>query len=176
MSDNVIQFRKRKKPKPTKALKRQRQTPSSPIALIAVVGVSAALAAVYTDFPATGSPVQAVSFNRCGFFKRNCVIDGDTLYVGSEKVRVADIDTPEVSEPKCASEKALGEQATERFIELINAGRLRNAGAAGARRRPVRQEIARACSRRSQPRRRAGVRRTREDVVGPERAVVLIIA
>lgn len=119
MSDNVIQFRKRKKPKPTK---RPRKTPPSPIALIAVVGVAAALAAVYTDFSATGAPAQASSFARCGLVKRNCVIDGDTLYMGGEKIRVADIDTPEVSEPKCASERALGERATERFTELLNAG------------------------------------------------------
>ncbi|WP_425375882.1 thermonuclease family protein [Rhizobium jaguaris] len=38
------------------------------------------------------------------------------------KVRVADIDTPEISQPHCAAEKALGEQATVRLMELVNAG------------------------------------------------------
>ncbi|PDT81807.1 thermonuclease family protein [Sinorhizobium sp. BJ1] len=119
MSDNVLQFRKRKKAKPNK---RPQQNPSSPKALIGVLGVAMALAAVYTYFSLGGSPAQASAFARCGIIKRNCVIDGDTLYVGGEKVRVADIDTPEISEPKCASEKALGERATARFIELVNAG------------------------------------------------------
>ncbi|THK37643.1 thermonuclease family protein [Ensifer sp. MPMI2T] len=119
MADNIIPFRKRKRPKP---IKRPKQNPSSPKALIAVLGVAAALAFVYTDFSLPGSTAQASSFARCGIIKRDCVVDGDTLYVASEKIRVADIDTPEISEPKCASEKALGERATERFIELVNLG------------------------------------------------------
>lgn len=121
MSDNVIQFRKRKKLKP-KPNKRPRGNPPSATALIAVLGVAVAVAAVYTYFSLAGSTAQASTFARCGIIKRNCVIDGDTLYVAGEKIRAADIDTPEISEPKCASEKALGERATERFIELVNSG------------------------------------------------------
>ncbi|MBX5111984.1 thermonuclease family protein [Rhizobium lentis] len=119
MADNVIPFRKRRNPKPDK---RPKRNPSSPTALIAVVSVAAALAAVYTYFSLPGSPAHASAFARCGIIRQNCVVDGDTLYVSGEKIRVADIDTPEISEPKCASEKALGERATERFIELVNAG------------------------------------------------------
>lgn len=52
----------------------------------------------------------------------NCVVDGDTLWIRGQKVRVADIDTPEISTPKCGSELALGNRATERLIELINEG------------------------------------------------------
>lgn len=52
----------------------------------------------------------------------DCVIDGDTFYLGSQVIRVADIDTPETHEPKCDSELALGERATRRFLELLNAG------------------------------------------------------
>jgi endonuclease YncB( thermonuclease family) len=52
----------------------------------------------------------------------NCVVDGDTIWHGGVKIRLADIDTPEVFSPKCASEAALGRQATERLLELINAG------------------------------------------------------
>ncbi|WP_234888767.1 thermonuclease family protein [Sinorhizobium meliloti] len=68
------------------------------------------------------TPAQAGAFARCGVIKRDCIVDGDTLYVGGTKLRVADIDTPEISEPKCASKEALGECATERLIELVNAG------------------------------------------------------
>ncbi|PDT50938.1 MULTISPECIES: thermonuclease family protein [Sinorhizobium] len=119
MSGDVIQFRKRKNQKPSK---RPERNPSSPTALIAVVGIAAALAAVYTYFSFSAPTAQASTFARCGIVKRNCIIDGDTLYIAGEKIRVADIDTPEVSEPKCASEKALGERATARFIELVNVG------------------------------------------------------
>lgn len=51
-----------------------------------------------------------------------CVIDGDTIRYGGEKIRIMDIDAPEVSEPKCASEKALGDRATLRLLEIVNAG------------------------------------------------------
>nr|WP_245305721.1 thermonuclease family protein [Rhizobium leguminosarum] len=37
-------------------------------------------------------------------------------------MRVADIDAPEISTPKCASELTLGNKATDRLIELVNEG------------------------------------------------------
>lgn len=62
-------------------------------------------------------------FNICTSAARiNCVVDGDTIWFRGEKIRIADIDTPEISQPKCASEKALGQQATQRLLELLNAG------------------------------------------------------
>jgi micrococcal nuclease len=54
--------------------------------------------------------------------QQNCVIDGDTIRYGGVKVRLADIDAPEVFSPKCASEAALGQRATQRLVELMNAG------------------------------------------------------
>lgn len=54
--------------------------------------------------------------------RNNCVVDGDTFWLGGEKIRVADIDTPEVSQPRCPAEKALGDRATKRFLMLLNAG------------------------------------------------------
>jgi micrococcal nuclease len=62
-------------------------------------------------------------FGLCGGGGRaNCVVDGDTIWHRGVKIRLADIDTPEVFSPQCASEAALGRQATERLLELINAG------------------------------------------------------
>lgn len=54
--------------------------------------------------------------------KRSCVIDGDTIRHDWSKIRIADIDAPEISEPKCASEAALGHRAKERLLELLNEG------------------------------------------------------
>jgi hypothetical protein len=54
--------------------------------------------------------------------QRSCVVDGDTIRYDGSKIRIADIDTPEISEPKCASEAALGHRAKERLLELLNAG------------------------------------------------------
>jgi micrococcal nuclease len=52
----------------------------------------------------------------------NCVVDGDTFWLAGEKIRIADIDTPEVSEPRCPAEKALGDRATLRLLALLDAG------------------------------------------------------
>jgi endonuclease YncB( thermonuclease family) len=63
------------------------------------------------------------SFPLCaGRSLRNCVIDGDTIRYGGVKIRLADIDTPEVFSPKCPDEASLGRQATGRLQELLNAG------------------------------------------------------
>lgn len=53
---------------------------------------------------------------------RNCVVDGDTLWLDGAKIRVADIDTPETHPPRCAREAELGRRATERLQALLNAG------------------------------------------------------
>lgn len=67
--------------------------------------------------------IVATRFAKCSAdVRKNCVIDGDTLWINGEKVRIADIDTPEISTPKCASELALGNRATRRLVELVNAG------------------------------------------------------
>lgn len=62
-------------------------------------------------------------FGLCqGPVRVTCVVDGDTIWYQGTKIRIADIDTPEVSQPACPEERALGRQATERLRELLNAG------------------------------------------------------
>lgn len=50
------------------------------------------------------------------------MVDGDTIWHNGTKIRIADIDTPEVGDPKCSSEAALGAKATKRMLQLVNAG------------------------------------------------------
>ena len=57
-----------------------------------------------------------------GSVRTHCVVDGDTLWHEGVKIRIADIDTPEVSTPKCQSEATLGAKATSRLLQLVNAG------------------------------------------------------
>lgn len=52
----------------------------------------------------------------------NCVVDGDTFFIGGQKVRIAGIDAPETHDYGCASELALGEQATAKLHGLLNSG------------------------------------------------------
>jgi micrococcal nuclease len=62
-------------------------------------------------------------FGICGMaFGKDCVVDGDTIDYRGERVRMVDYDTPEISEPHCASEYALGQQAKFRLLELLNSG------------------------------------------------------
>jgi hypothetical protein len=54
--------------------------------------------------------------------QENCVIDGDTIRYGGIKIRLEDIDAPEVFSPRCAFEAKLGRRAAERLLHLMNAG------------------------------------------------------
>ncbi len=58
----------------------------------------------------------------CGSVRKTCVVDGDTIWLDGEKIRMADIDAPETEQAKCASERALGNQATRRLMALLNSG------------------------------------------------------
>lgn len=66
--------------------------------------------------------VGDVSFSECGMVRRNCVVDGDTFWMHSHKIRIADIDTPEISKPGCPSEYEREMRAKHRLQELLNAG------------------------------------------------------
>ena len=66
---------------------------------------------------------DAARFSRCGFGPRiDCVVDGDTFWYHGDKIRIADINAPEVSHPQCASEARLAARATDRLQQLLNAG------------------------------------------------------
>ncbi len=68
------------------------------------------------------APVRA-SFGLChSGGGGDCVVDGDTFWMDGEKIRVADIDTPETHPARCAQEAALGEAATQRLHALLNGG------------------------------------------------------
>lgn len=50
------------------------------------------------------------------------MVDGDTFWIDGEKIRIADIDTPETHPARCAEEARLGNAATDRLQTLLNAG------------------------------------------------------
>jgi micrococcal nuclease len=66
---------------------------------------------------------EAARFALCsGGGRVTCVVDGDTIWYRGDKIRIADIDTPEVSRPECPREAELGAIATQRMLALLNAG------------------------------------------------------
>jgi endonuclease YncB( thermonuclease family) len=66
---------------------------------------------------------HAGRFEKCRGHRVSCVVDGDTLWLDGEKIRIADIDTPEISRPNCRQELELGLVATQRLIDLLNMGK-----------------------------------------------------
>jgi endonuclease YncB( thermonuclease family) len=112
------------------------------LAIMALVGVAGGLA--WTWLPAitapegtlmpdsvgdvsaarTGNaPAIRVSFGFChSGGGTHCVVDGDTFWMSGEKIRIADIDTPETHPPRCPREAELGAAATRRLHALLNGG------------------------------------------------------
>lgn len=63
--------------------------------------------------PAAAMPV-------CGNGKRtNCVVDGDTVWISGEKIRLLEIDTPEMGQPKCNRPAPLAGAARDRLAQLL---------------------------------------------------------
>lgn len=90
--------------------------------------VAAYRPATGTARPAEPRPVRfetarGIRFSLCGAGRRvNCVVDGDTFWLNGEKIRIADIDTPELSPPRCAREKELGLRAKHTLQDVLNRG------------------------------------------------------
>jgi endonuclease YncB( thermonuclease family) len=59
-------------------------------------------------------------------FNRNTralwAVDGDTVKLGSQSLRLLNIDAPETSRPRCPEEAAAGARAAERLRALLAAG------------------------------------------------------
>ncbi len=67
--------------------------------------------------------VHRASFSDCfGPVRRNCVVDGDTFWFSSRKIRIADINTPELDSAQCDYERQLGKRAKNRLRALLNQG------------------------------------------------------
>lgn len=63
------------------------------------------------------------TFSFCGEGRRvTCIVDGDTFWLSGQRIRIADIDTPEINPPRCEEERVKGEAAKRRLRELLNAG------------------------------------------------------
>jgi micrococcal nuclease len=96
--------------------------------LMLVLGVSSGLAVALFQSTPLFSPLaaQAGVTRTFGFCHAgsgtNCVVDGDTFWMDGQKIRIADIDTPETHPARCPEEASLGTQATQRLQGLLNAG------------------------------------------------------
>lgn len=72
---------------------------------------------------AWGADAFSARFTACrGGGGAACIVDGDTFWFEGQRVRIADIDTPETHAPRCPEEAALGRRATARLTALMNQG------------------------------------------------------
>ena len=72
---------------------------------------------VYAPARAVAMPPR--SMPSCTTSRRNCVVDGDTLWLDGEKIRILNIDTPEI-DGKCTYERNLAQRAKRRLRELVD--------------------------------------------------------
>lgn len=79
-----------------------------------VRGPAAALALVLAVDPAAGAAMDFCS----GPVRVTCVVDGDTVWIEGEKIRLADIDAPEAG-GACEAERVTAARAAGRLAALL---------------------------------------------------------
>lgn len=105
---------------PARSQRGSRRSPAfsaGEIRLTLLGGVFVGLA--YVSVP-TGGVASGISGGAGGLSV--VVIDGDTFDYRGDRIRIADIDTPELHPSRCAREAELGARATERLEALLAAG------------------------------------------------------
>ena len=79
--------------------------------------------------PTGSTEVIAGPFVRCGARRAaGCVPDGDTLIIGTRKIRIIGIDAPELHPSRCPAEAEKGEAAAQALLNLVNQGPFTVAG------------------------------------------------
>lgn len=68
------------------------------------------------------SPATGAQFEMCGRHRHTCVVDGDTIWLNGENLRLESYDTPEPYNDICGgrAEVALAHRASARLLELLN--------------------------------------------------------
>ncbi|MCB1419413.1 MAG: thermonuclease family protein [Notoacmeibacter sp.] len=90
---------------------------SWPVRLLAVAATGLWLASAIVQ-PALS---DSAWFDLCGSGKRHtCVVDGDTVWLRGEKIRLEGIDAPELGNPGCRHEAALAHEARQRLAVILN--------------------------------------------------------
>jgi hypothetical protein len=94
--------------------------------LIFATGIGAGVIAlsiftVFHDDPAADA--RAVQFSQCYNAEGpNCVLDGDTIHAGGERVQIAGIEAPRIADARCPAEHDRGIYSATLLAELLNSG------------------------------------------------------
>jgi micrococcal nuclease len=119
----ILQFRKPKSQSPKANSSRWTRFAIIPFCLTAVVAVGYAIPGIeaVSNAPSEREHVIGRTFEFCHNGNQSyCVVDGDTIRVAGDKVRIEGIDAPEIHDYKCDSELDRGLKAKYRLLALIN--------------------------------------------------------
>lgn len=75
------------------------------------------------DSGAVAAPVNAAKFGDCTGGP-NCVIDGETIRVGGDTVKIAGMRAPKIRSARCDAEEQRGVKAIEELTALLNSGKV----------------------------------------------------
>jgi micrococcal nuclease len=93
---------------------------------VLIVGIGSATAWMSGAAAEAPRPQFGQCYNEYG---PNCVLDGDTIYLGGQKLQIAGMDAPEIQGAQCEDERSRGIAAAVKLAELLNGGKVTMAGA-----------------------------------------------
>ena len=109
-----------------KPLSPEREAWATAAGVVLFAFAAAALAVGFGEITGHGSdaaPARAERFGQCyNNARSDCVIDGDTLYIGGQRLEIAGMDAPEIRGSRCPAETNRGIQAAVRLAALLNSG------------------------------------------------------
>jgi endonuclease YncB( thermonuclease family) len=75
-----------------------------------------------TATPASQPPLKMCAPGQANTSHKTCLVDGDTLWLNGENIRLKDFDTPEPQTQICggAREIALAHKASARLLQILN--------------------------------------------------------
>jgi micrococcal nuclease len=125
----ISEFKRRAKKPPAVARKKQRTLYLSVPVWVALVATVSYFDPAFRGVRSVNVPMgqslitadQKFTFCDEGS-QRYCIVDGDTIRFSGTKIRVEDIDTPEIHDYECESELERGLRAKSRLLELVNEG------------------------------------------------------
>jgi endonuclease YncB( thermonuclease family) len=78
---------------------------------------------VQTPAPEASQPrAMTARFVMCGRERRTCIVDGDTIWLNGQNLRLQSFDTPEPRDNICGGQReiALANRASARLMQLLN--------------------------------------------------------
>lgn len=119
-----------RKERKVEAISLERQLWGGVTGILLIAGALVALAvgisiATFSNYDPVAAAADAARFAQCyNAAGPNCVLDGKTIYIDREKVRIAGVEVPKIQGAQCSDERSRGIDAALRLAELLNGGKV----------------------------------------------------